>query len=402
MSLYKGEQLIAGVAESVGNIDNVTITQNTSNEIQTVAVKNQNATANNAIKTWTGTQAEYDAITTKDPTTLYNVTDTDPSYSVNTQYKNIGAIVQSMVPLTDAGLHLLDGSLIQMGVYSEFVEYMANLYGDGTNIPSYFCSESDWQTAVTTYGVCGKFVYDSVNNTVRLPKVTGIIEGTTDITALGDLIEAGLPNITGQANKYVGYGNGSGAIYITSGQEGLASPGSSYGTQVLNLDASRSSSIYGNSSTVQPQTIKAFYYIVIANSTKTEIQSDIDEIATDLNGKADVDLSNINASQNAKNEIIGWGMPDYANKVSFSDNTKIQVPVDALVSVGNSGNGGTGWYGVDLWIYDTDGTTEIWYSGNTATYASSVNVYVPKGLYVKAMIYGSNQYRQFIPLKGAN
>lgn len=52
------------------------------------------------------------------------------------------------------------------------------------------------------------------------------------------------------------------------------------------------SSIYGNSNTVQPQTIKILYYIVVATSTKTGIQIDIDEIATDLNGKADVDLTN--------------------------------------------------------------------------------------------------------------
>ena len=58
----------------------------------------------------------------------------------------------------------------------------------------------------------------------------------------------------------------------------------SYG--VYELSRSCSSSIYGNSSTVQPQSIKVFYYIVIATKTKTDIEVDIDEIATDLNNKA--------------------------------------------------------------------------------------------------------------------
>ena len=38
--------------------------------------------------------------------------------------------------------------------------------------------------------------------------------------------------------------------------------------------------------------LDCYYYIVAATSTKTNIEVDIDEIATDLNGKADADLGN--------------------------------------------------------------------------------------------------------------
>lgn len=217
--------------------------------------------------------------------------------------RNIGEIVASTIPLTDAGLHLLDGSLINgSGIYSAFVDYIASIYDASAN---YFCTEADWQTAVTTYGVCGKFVYDSVNNTVRLPKITGIIEGTTDVNALSDLVEAGLPNITGElspsksnndnTSTHWTLGYGSGAFSINSGTvKREPSVVNANKTDVIGatFDASRSSSIYGNSNTVQPQTIKAFYYIVIATTTKTEIEVDIDDIATDLNGKADIDLNN--------------------------------------------------------------------------------------------------------------
>ena len=159
-----------------------------------------------------------------------------------------------------------------------------------------FTDEASWQQSVTDYGVCGKFVYDSVNNTVRLPKITGFTEGTIDATVLGDLIEAGLPNITGsfQSIDYDFTSSNSGAFSGTwsSGNRGTSSSGS-LGTSVRTFNASRSSSIYGNSNTVQPQAIEILYYIVIANATKTEIQVDIDEIVTDLNGKADADLSNL-------------------------------------------------------------------------------------------------------------
>lgn len=42
----------------------------------------------------------------------------------------IGQTVQSTISLTDAGLHLLDGSLIYHGAYSDFIDYMANYYND--------------------------------------------------------------------------------------------------------------------------------------------------------------------------------------------------------------------------------------------------------------------------------
>ena len=54
-------------------VDNSTITKNASDQLQTVAVKDNRS--GNAIKTWTGTKAQYDAIATKDATTLYNITD---------------------------------------------------------------------------------------------------------------------------------------------------------------------------------------------------------------------------------------------------------------------------------------------------------------------------------------
>lgn len=230
--------------------------------------------------------------------------------AVNSSSRNIGEIIQSTIPLTDAGLHLLDGSLISgSGSYSAFVVYIAGLV---SSYPDLFETEANWQQSVTTYGVCGKFVYDSVNNTVRLPKITGFTEGTIDTTTLGNLTEAGLPNITGKtgaiysSNDYI-----TGALTNTThigGNYGIT-PSTSGGTKgrYVELDASNSNSIYGNSTTVQPQAIKVLYYIVIATSTKTNIEVDIDEIATDLNGKADVDLSNVNASGTAL--ASGWSMP---------------------------------------------------------------------------------------------
>lgn len=54
--------------------DNLSITENSSSQLQAIGVINQRNTST-AIKTWTGTKTQYNAITTKDANTLYNITD---------------------------------------------------------------------------------------------------------------------------------------------------------------------------------------------------------------------------------------------------------------------------------------------------------------------------------------
>lgn len=214
--------------------------------------------------------------------------------------RNIGEIVPSILPLTDAGLHLLDGSLISgSGIYSAFVTYIAGLV---SSYPNLFVTEASWQTSVSAYGVCGKFVYDSTNNTVRLPKVTGIIEGTVNVSALGELVEAGLPDISGTVTFFGDTNrNAVGDSYnsLVTATSNAVSSGNGYITVTSNssrgfatrktLSASAVNSTYGKSNTVQPQTIKGYYYMVIANSIKTSIVADIDEIVSDLNLKAGKD-----------------------------------------------------------------------------------------------------------------
>ena len=247
------------------------------------------------------TQAQYESIASPSSTELYLTPD-------NSLYRMLGEIVQSTIPLTDAGLHLLDGSLLSYGSYKSFIDYIAGLYTSG-NYSALFETEANWQTAVTTYGVCGKFVYDSTNNTVRLPKITGFTEATITPSSLGDLTAAGLPNITGSYSKTAGNNallnaqtseiTATGALY-TSNQAStnyLNAGASATVVRGIGVDASLSNPIYGNSNTVQPQSIKVLYYIVVATTAKTDIQVDIDEIATDLNGKADTDLSNVPSSK---------------------------------------------------------------------------------------------------------
>ena len=126
-------------------------------------------------------------------------------------------------------------------------------------------------------------------DTVRLPKITGLIEGTTDVSALGELVEqfVRLPNISGYASLAFDTVNYSGC-FGGSSTWGSWNKGSGSGHiwGGLQFDAWRSSSVYsgdGTNTKIQPQAIKMLYYMVIANVTKPTIQANIDNAVTDIN-----------------------------------------------------------------------------------------------------------------------
>ena len=99
----------------IGNIDNLSITNNSNNEIQTVGVidRKDNKTP---IKIWIGTKEEYDTLEVKNNTTLYYITadfeepevvsdkvTTIDSSSTDKQYPSAKAVYDSIQGLTPGG-----------------------------------------------------------------------------------------------------------------------------------------------------------------------------------------------------------------------------------------------------------------------------------------------------------
>ena len=226
--------------------------------------------------------------------------------STNISVRCIGEIITSTIPLTDSGLHLLDGTLISgSGSYADFVTYIAGLYAD-SSYSAIFDTEANWQAAVTANGVCGKFVYTAAsgNNpaTVRLPKYSNKIytksfASTVPVVGTGKALglNAGndangglcLNNYTVQlSSNNLNQSNGT---IVTGG--GIGSGQSNYLKAIGVCTDSANSGVIADLSNITTS-LYGYYYIVVATTTKTDIQVDIDEIVTDLNGKADVDLSN--------------------------------------------------------------------------------------------------------------
>lgn len=251
--------------------------------------------------------------------------------------RNIGEIVTSDLPLADAGLKLLNGELILAGGSNDaFYLYMKTIYDSGL-YPDLFTSEANWQSDNTNFGGCEKYVFtDGVS--VRLPKAYNKNRFVIKESTVGD-------------NWYRIYNDGwiEQGGYILSSSTGngtliiLPIPYTNTNYNVIqNADSGTILAISYYNSLVQLKTVNNFYikssgsnqvsweakgygvipngfdkpdykYVVVATAIKTDIVVDIDNIMTDLNGKADVDLSNVD-----RETIVGWGMPDYTAGIAIT------------------------------------------------------------------------------------
>lgn len=210
----------------------------------------------------------------------------------------IGSIF--MYPLTTPpnGAYLLNGQTISncQSLYPGFWSWLNNAVTAGTVRT---LNLADWANEVSVYGQCGAFVISG--SAVRLPLINGFIQGLGTGTDKGATVAPGLPNITGNAKNYStlsGGGWNGGALYGGSAVNAdiqILGGSASYKRVQINLDASRANAIYGNSDTVQPPAIKYNYCIQVFNAaTNLSIQESA-QIATTLQGKADVNLGNLSA-----------------------------------------------------------------------------------------------------------
>ena len=171
----------------------------------------------------------------------------------------------------------LNGSVINQDRYPYFTQRVKTAIQTHASLG---CTEEEWLniSAKSVGGQCGKFVVDDAAGTIRLPKIIMPIQGLTDLTKLGEIVEAGLPNITGKVGE-LGintHSTGEGAFAIERDSEGSLPAG---GTQAYRatFDASRCSDVYGNSDTVQQEQIQYPYFIQVATgaSVKENITNEI-------------------------------------------------------------------------------------------------------------------------------
>ena len=155
----------------------------------------------------------------------------------------------------------------------------SNAVADGLNevMPAGTILPGMWKTAPKGFLLCDGATYQTsqypglasvlgaTGDTFTVPNLVGrFLEGAN--ANVGTYKDAGLPNITGYIGVAVGdWNTAEGAFYNNgsagSSKTGGSSFGSEYYTATKKFDASRSSSIYGNSNTVQPASFTVNYII---------------------------------------------------------------------------------------------------------------------------------------------
>lgn len=176
-----------------------------------------------------------------------------------------------------------EGSLPLLGgVYSR--ERYADLWAWVQSQIGYLKTEVEWQALSNSNNGNVPFYSDGDGSTTfRVPSLKCWIKGTDGTETVGTYKDAGLPNITATLRPLIWTITGeSGAITITSRlNDRTASMGSEFGSHGIDFNASRSSSIYGNSDTVVPESIVGMWlvkaYGTVDDSGSIDVREYIDE-----------------------------------------------------------------------------------------------------------------------------
>jgi hypothetical protein len=148
--------------KSAPDLDNKTINKNASSQLQTIGVIDQRTSS--AVKTWTGTKAQYDALSTKDSNTLYNITDDESNIVntindlINTTKNQFNTLLNSLYPVNSVYLStsstcplasLISGSTWQQLGTSLITSVNTDvpIKGDGKTL--------GFTNGTTNYGLCG-------------------------------------------------------------------------------------------------------------------------------------------------------------------------------------------------------------------------------------------------------
>jgi len=250
--------------------------------------------------------------------------------------------------------------------------------------------ESNVTAIYEATGVAWYYILDTTNQRFKLPRTKFAFTGVR--TNVGDYVEAGAPNITGESYSTNGSGavwglcdqesiidNSSGALYLGSDILGGYSGGTNTHGRSLNLDASRSSSIYGNSTTVQPPATQMYLYCYIGEDAMVENAGIDIEV---LDNKVDIDdLVNVVATVDTYHSGSGnsWyriDSDDWCNQggvINVINSSLITLPLemrDTSYNIKLTSNGS------DTLIYYTNKTTSTFTisSTNTSTYEVSWEV----------------------------
>lgn len=275
---------------------------------------------------------------------------TQPWSYVMTRINNLplGSIVTSDVPLEQEGLEPLNspsytsGKRINASTYPDFAQWCIDnknkaVAGDSA-YSRYNKTQTEYTNELNSKGFCGFYVVNastttsqgvtSYTGTIRLPYLGGAtLQGLKANTEVD--IQAGLPNITGTASNIISEPNSTvtGAFSgSTSNAYGIHYHQSGTYQNLLNFNASNSNGLYGKSTTVQPNAVRIYYYIVVGNVLSSGTISSGSSITVDS------ELSSTSENP-VQNKVIYTALEGKQDTLTF-DETPTQGSTNPVTSGG--------------------------------------------------------------------
>ena len=275
------------------------------------------------------------------------------------------------------------------------ITYYLTSDGHKITVPS---QEYIVQNIYNESGVAWYYILDVEHTRFKLPRTKFGFTGLRD--TVGKYVPAGLPNITGRTSFLLANENSASSGALSTSVDvysGVQGSGGSSVPRSLNLNASSSSSIYGNSDTVQPPATQMYLYFYVGDTIRTETEIDIGELTEALNDKLDTNLNN--ATSNTKQIIVGWGSPDYSATLSGVGNN-YTAPSDGIFwfAIGNNNNSRS------IGIIP-NGSSQVVFTNVINSYGTSGGYQVVLAKGDKIIITDAStalSYSYFIPLKGVN
>lgn len=285
--------------------------QNAATEQATIAAQQANIATEKTIEV---VQAKEEAVTTiKDAVTTIKDVETNSLAKINSEFnkanewfERLNAIpyipVGTVLPTTGAideslGYQRYANGQLIANVSSQAPDLVKFLEFQEAHAPNLLCAETEWQTALTlsTLGQVGKYVWNKEEDSIRIPRIVNI-QGMMDMNTVGNMVEAGLPNITGSQSFGTWRNNQFESAGLLKESSGCVAPASKkllaggnsiqgFDTNTntrdtFHIDASRSSAVYGKSDTVQEESILYPYVLQIATGVqyKTPVQNELERI----------------------------------------------------------------------------------------------------------------------------
>lgn len=284
-----------------------------------------NALAGKANKSHTHTVSQI----TDMPKVVLSVNDITPDDSGNVK---VGALPLGHLfawpfqTLPDGAIQC-NGATYNRALYKDFFAYATS--------KGWVKTEAEWQSiASANGGYCPYYSQGDGSKTFRTPKFAPFMQVAIASANVGKYHQAGLPNITGYWNtrgpEILENATG-GALSIESTSDNYGYGHSSGGkSPKLKIDASRSSSLYGRSTTVQPESHEWMLCVVVAGQATNLASVDMADVLTTV-AQVQADISQV------QNDVDAIPKPNaYVTKTWHSGTSWYRVWSDGFIEQGGS------------------------------------------------------------------